>query len=233
MNKKSVVLKITGQFFLDKKTQKLCRTFADGLAQEVKQLTDEYLFSIVMGGGAFFRGNQHNGINLRPNTAHTIGMCATVVNSLMLYDIFVQHGINCTILSALDGSFAGIPASQMTIDSALNEKQIIIFSGGTGSPYVSTDTCAIIRARQLDAQEVWKLTDVPGVFTDDPHCNSTATFIQQLSYQEALDKQLCFMDYTALILAQQERMVIRVFNGFESNALVQASTNNHYGTTIK
>lgn len=233
MSKKSVVLKVTGQLFLDQDTKQLDRVAADALAQQIKDLEKEFSFGVVMGGGAFFRGNQHNNINLRPNTAHTIGICATVVNSLMLYDIFTQHDINCTILSALDGSFAGLPASQITIDQALHNKQTIIFSGGTGNPYVSTDTSAIVRAKQINASQVWKLTNVSGVYTADPQNNPQAEFIAQLSHQDALDKQLHFMDYTALILAKQEHITIRVFNAFEKESLVRACTDSQHGTIIK
>ena len=84
MSKQSVALKITGQLFLDQSTKQLDRVAADALAQQIKDLEKEFSFGVVVGGGAFFRGNQHNNINLRPNTAHTIGICATIVNSLML-----------------------------------------------------------------------------------------------------------------------------------------------------
>lgn len=233
MNKRLVLLKLTGTIFCEPKTCKLTRSFADQLAQQLIQLHDQYLFGIVVGGGDFFRGNEHNGaLKIRPAVAHTVGMFGTVMNGLMLYDIFCSHGIQTTVLSALDCAQAGTPISQQAIDCALRDQTTIIFSGGIASPYVSTDTCAVMRALQMGAHQVWKASDVDGIYTQNPHKNPQAQKLASISYQDVIAQQLTFIDHTAIIIAQQNKLPIRVFDIFSPNALIKVVENPQYGSLI-
>ena len=233
MNKRLVLLKLTGTIFCEPKTCKLTRLFADQLAQQLVQLHDRYLFGVVVGGGDFFRGNEHNGtLKIRPCIAHTVGMFGTVMNGLMLYDIFRAHGLQTTLLSALDCAQAGTPISQQAIDRALEEQSTLIFSGGTASPYVSTDTSAIMRALQMGAFQVWKASNIDGVYTDSPTNNPQAQKLAHISYQDVIARQLAFIDHTAIILAQQNNLPIRVFDIFAPNALIKAVDDPQHGSLI-
>ena len=233
MSKEAILLKITGKLFLDPTTNQLTRVYADSLATQIKTLQERYTFGIVIGGGAFFRGTEHNhALNLRSAMAHTIGMLATVMSSTMLYDIFYEHGIPCTLLCGFDCSLAGTIVSQPAIDQAYAHQHVIIFGGGTGNPYVSTDTCAVIRAKQMGALQLWKATNVDGVYTADPQQNRSARLLNNVHYHEALDKQLHFMDSTAIVLAQQEKLITRVFNVFSQNAILNAAQDTQWGTII-
>lgn len=233
MATKLVLLKLTGTIFCEKKTCKLTRSFADQLAQQLVQLRDRYLFGIVVGGGDFFRGNEHNGsLKIRPCIAHTVGMFGTVMNGLMLYDVLRSHGISTSLLSALDCPQAGTPVSQQAIDYALDTQSTIIFSGGTASPYVTTDTCAIMRALQMGAAQVWKASDVDGVYTQNPASDKHAQKLAHISYQDVIARNLTFIDHSAVIIAQQNQLPIRVFDIFAPNALVKAADDSQHGSLI-
>ena len=234
MNKQTIMLKITGELFLDPITKQFTRKYADSLAEQIKQLSNTYTFGIVIGGGAFFRGNKNiKNLALRPTTAHTIGMMATSMSSLLLYDIFNDHTLASVILNSFECTPVGYTVNVQTLDDAHAKNKIIIFGGGTGNPFVSTDTCAIIRAKQIGAQQVWKATTIDGVYSTDPRIDPSAKFIKKLNYQEALDNQLEFMDHTAIILAKQEQIVIRVFDIFAPNALINAAHDKNVGSTIQ
>ena len=147
MSKKAILLKLTGEIFIDQTTGIFTRTLADRIADQIKQLSSTHIFGIVIGGGAFFRGSKDNDqLKLRPPVAHTVGILGTLMNGLMLYDILYSHKIKSSILCAIECPLAGEPLTQYALDNARADNQVIIFSGGTGNPYVSTDTAAIIRA---------------------------------------------------------------------------------------
>lgn len=228
-----VVLKLTGTIFCEPQSNNLTRNFADQLAEQIKQVSNRYTFGIVVGGGDFFRGAEHNGsLKIRPAVAHTVGMFGTVMNGLMLYDILQSHGIATTLLCALDCAHAGMPACQQSIDRALQEQATIIFSGGTAQPYVSTDTCAVMRALQMGASQIWKASDIDGVYTSNPHLDDNAKKLAHISYQDVIARQLTFIDHTAIILAQQHQLPIRVFDIFAPQALIHAADDSHYGSLI-
>lgn len=234
MKKKIILLKLTGTIFIDQKTQEPTRTFLDSIIEQIKELLHtKYQFGIVIGGGNFFRGSRDNDLlKLRPSIAHTIGMLGTTMNGLALYDLFKKEEISTALFCALDCPVAGKPISQEAIDSALTKKDVLIFSGGTGNPYISTDTNAVIRAQQIGAAELWKATDVDGIYSVDPKKNKNATFIMQQTYQDALKNNVQIMDQAALILAQEGNLMTRVFNIFEQDALLHAAKNKKFGSTL-
>jgi len=233
MTKKSILLKLTGTIFIDHKTKEFAKPFIDQVIEQIKQLSQKYQLSIVIGGGNFFRGSRDNGtLQLRPTIAHTVGLIGTTMNGLILYDLLHNQKVESSLLCALACPIAGKPISQPIIDDALIQHKIIIFSGGTGNPYISTDTNAIIRAQQIGATELWKATDVDGVYTADPQKNRKARLIKKLTYHEAIKKDLQFMDQTALSLAKQTTITTRVFNIFSDNALLKVAKNKNFGSMI-
>ncbi len=234
MSKKIILLKLTGTIFSEGRTHAFTRSFADTLAEQIEQLSATHHFGIVVGGGDFFRGAESNGsLKLRPSIAHSVGMFGTIMNGIMLYDIFRSHNIATKVLCALPCAAAGTYASQEAIDEALSNNKTIIFSGGTANPYVSTDTGAIMRALQINAMQVWKASSVDGVFSCDPHKDHSACKIPIISYQEVLDRQLTFIDQTAIILARQHHMPIRVFDIFKPKALINAAADDSIGSIIQ
>jgi uridylate kinase len=123
--------------------------------------------------------------------------------------------------------------SKQTIDESLRSGNCIIFAGGTGNPYFTTDTNAILRALEIGATQVWKGTSVDGVYTADPRIDPSAKKLNTVTYQQALENNLAIMDTTAFTLARDNGLTVRVFDIFEHNALVRAAQDPHVGTIIQ
>lgn len=229
-----ILLKLTGKIFLNKKTGGVDAVLARSLAQQIKTLEGTHQFGIVIGGGNFFRGSQQGKqLGLSPWAAHNCGMIATIINGVLLYDMFSQATISTTLVSALECPEIAAPITQQTIEQAVKRGDCIIFAGGTGNPYFTTDTNAIIRALQMGAKQIWKCSSVGGVYQEDPAHNPQATLLKNITYDTALEKHLGIMDATAFALARDNKLLIRVFNIFEQEALIQAAKNPEIGSIIQ
>jgi uridylate kinase len=174
---------------------------------------------VVVGGGNVLRGAQiaENGLS-RP-TADAMGMLATVMNALVLETAIERAGASARTMSALS-----MPQVCETYERAralrhLDDNRVIVFAGGTGNPYFTTDTTAVLRAAEMGCDAVLKATDVDGVYTADPKRDATAKRYEKLDHKEALDKRLKIMDATAFALAQENRMPIIVFSILEQGAI--------------
>lgn len=223
---KTILLKLSGTLLAENN-----KDLVVGVAQQIKTLQSEYSFGIVVGGGNILRGAQSTGI--RRTTADNIGMLATLMNGLMLHDIFSAHNIDTCLMSALHAPDIAKTITQHSIDKALTKKRCIIFSGGTGNPYFSTDTNAIVRALQINATQVWKATNVDAIYTADPKKDTTSMPIKKISHEQVLSQKLEILDATAILLAQQHKLAIRVFNIFTPNALKLAAKDSNFGSTIE
>jgi uridylate kinase len=232
MNKKRMLLKITGEVFLDPKSSKLSTTTIKNVISQIKQLENKYQFGIVTGGGNFFRGEQGKQLGITPWCAHQIGMLATMMNGLMIDDLFKQQNINSEVFNAIACQGYGSPVSHDQVQNSLKEGKILIFIGGTGNPFFTTDTNAVLRALEIGADEIWKGTDVTGIYSNDPHIDPSSTFIKDVTYQEALNTNLGVMDATAFSLASKHKLTIRIFNLFTENALLEVAKNKDFGSII-
>lgn len=231
-HKKTILLKLTGDVIYHT-PHGLNAERVRSIALQLKQLKDAFSFSIVIGGGNFFRGAQQaSQVSISPHVSHYVGMLATCMNGLIIQDIFEASGIKTVLLSALEAPEIGMAISPQAIRKADEEERCIIFTGGTGNPYFTTDTNAVLRALQVRASELWKGTKVEGVYTKDPRLHPDAQFIRTLSYREALEKELGIMDLSAFALAEQHKMPLRIFNIFTDDALIHAAYND-FGSTIK
>lgn len=232
--KKRILLKLTGQIFLDQQTGQPDCTLANDILRQIKHLESEVSISIVIGGGNLFRGRTHQEqCGLSAAAAHEIGMVATIMNGLMLSHLARNHSLDPLHLSAIDCSLAGTP-NEKSIQEGFARNQLLIFSGGTGTPFFTTDTNALIRALSIQAKCVWKGTNVSGVYTDDPRTNPNAQLLTTVSYQTALDKELKVMDSAAYVLGKQHNIPTLVFDINQPNALIHAAHADHkqYGTLI-
>jgi uridylate kinase len=227
-----ILIKLSGEIFSNS-TKDSTQSLAHEIAEQMITLQKRYHVGIVMGGGNLFRGASNGvALGLRQPVADSVGMLATIMNGLVLQEIFHQHKIESTLLSATEVPGVTQQISQQRIDTALDQGSCLIFSGGTGCPFVTTDTNAIIRALQMGAKEVWKATKTDYVYTGDPSKNAESKVLPKLSYQTALDQRLGFMDATALTLARDHNLTTRVFNIFAPQALITASLNTEFGSTI-
>lgn len=167
---------------------------------------------VVVGGGNILRGVKISGEHLARPTADAMGMLATVMNALMLEAAIERAGSSARTMSAL-----AMPQVCETYERAralrhLEEKRVIVFAGGTGNPFFTTDTTAVLRAAEMSCDAVLKATDVDGVYSADPKKDPKAKRYTQLSHQEALDRDLKVMDATAFALARENHMPIIVFS---------------------
>jgi len=232
--KKRILLKITGEAFLAPSDQTLSATLINSLVAQIKQLSATHQFGLVVGGGNFFRGRIHGPrLGMTPSVAHQVGMLSTMMNGLILKDLLEQHGLNTAIFSAITCPQVGSPVSQQAIDAAVADGQTTIFTGGTGNPFFTTDTTAVLRGLQIVADQIWKGTKVDGIYTADPIKDKTAQRLPRVTYTQALDMQLKIMDSTALALAQAHHQTIRVFDIFSEHALLHAAEDNNFGSIIQ
>ncbi len=232
--KKRILLKITGTILIDQQTKELTTTFIIPLINQIKKLLPTHQFGIVIGGGNFFRGSQQGSkLGITPAVSHKIGMLSTIMNGLIIKDIMEKQMLAISHFCALYCPEIGTPITTQKIMDALNNNYTLIFTAGTGNPFFTTDTSAVLRALQMQADEIWKGTNVDGVYTADPYKNSSAQLIPFLTYKQALDQHLTVMDATAFTLADHYKQRIRIFNIFTPDALCRAAQDNTFGSTIE
>lgn len=187
--------------------------------------------AIVLGGGNLFRGREARDTSLTQATADSMGMVATVMNGLALHDAFSQVGYRAVLFSALVPRGTARYFVTREVRRALAAKRVVILAGGTGNPYCTTDTAAVLRALQLRADVVLKATKVDGVYDRDPLRYPDARKYERLTHREALARRLEVMDQTAFALAQSERVSINVFR-YEAGVLMRIVRGESIGTIV-
>lgn len=188
--------------------------------------------AIVVGGGNLFRGASSVGEGIHRATADQMGMLATMMNGLALRDTLSSLGVSVSIYSGLgvDGVLPAFDA--FAARKALDDGNVVILPGGTGSPYFTTDTAAALRAAELSCEIVLKATKVDGIYTADPKKDATATRYVRLTYAQALERKLAVMDTAAFVLCQEQSMPIRVFDMFSEGALAAIVRGEDIGTLV-
>jgi uridylate kinase len=234
MKKKRIVLKLSGTILQQKEQEgTFCADMVRAIGHQLKKISDTHQCTLVIGGGNIWRGATHTQkFNLEPHIGHSIGMLATVINGLILTDILNQEGVPAVHLSAIECAGVVDRSSYDALRRAQQDNILVVFSAGTGIPYFTTDTAAIIRAIEWGADEVWKGTNVAGVFTTDPRTDKNAQFRPSISFTEAIAQRLGIMDTTAYTLADQHGIAIRVFDIFEPNVLEKVATDSCFGSLI-
>lgn len=231
--KKRILLKISGETFSDRKTGELNPTLINDLIRQMKELGATHQFGIVVGGGNFFRGNYHGKqLGMTPSVSHQVGMLSTMMNGLILKDLLEQQDIKTSIFCAITCPQVGAPIAQQAVTAAIEKGHTVVFTGGTGNPFFTTDTNAVLRGLQIEAAEIWKGTKVDGVYSCDPMLNTTCELIPHLTYKQALNDDLSIIDKTAFAMAEQNNQILRVFNIFTQDCLLEAACNKRFGSII-
>lgn len=190
--------------------------------------------AVVVGGGNFLRGAAFSQTSCIPRTtADYMGMLATVINAAALQETLEKLGQPTRVLSAIEVSAICEPFIRRRCIRHLEKGRIVILAGGTGNPFFSTDTCAALRAAELGADLMIKATKVDGVYTDDPMKNSTAQFIDRMSYEDVLHRNLKVMDPAAVSLCRENHIPIIVLNIFEEGNIARALHGERIGTLIR
>ena len=187
---------------------------------------------IVVGGGNILRGAQISEDGLSRPTADAMGMLATVMNALVLEAAVERSGVSARTMSALAMPQVCETYERQRALRHLDDGRVIIFAGGTGNPYFTTDTTAILRAAEMGCDAVFKATDVDGVYTADPKRDPSAKRYDRLAHQEALDRNLKIMDSTAFALARENNMPIIVFSIREPGAIETVLRGKGHFTTV-
>jgi uridylate kinase len=230
---KRVILKVSGEalggeekYGIDSAT---IRSFAEEI-KEVKALGCE--MAIVIGGGNIFRGAQLSESGMERAAADYMGMLATVINSLALQDALEKIGVVTRVMSAIEMRQVAEPYIRRRATRHLEKGRVVIFAGGTGNPYFTTDTTASLRAMEIGAEVILKATKVAGVFDSDPMKNREAKKYGRLSYIEVLNKELKVMDSTAISLCMDNHLPIVVFNLMEKGNIKRVVCGEEIGTLV-
>lgn len=203
------------------------------IAQSIKEVYELGVqLGIVVGGGNIFRGNQAQAFGFDRTPADHIGMLATTINGLVLQQTLASLGIDSRVMSALNTDSIVEPYHWGHALHSLQKGMIVIFVGGTGNPYFTTDSAAALRASEIQADIVLKATKVDGIFSEDPKINPKAERYEQLTYSEVLAKKLNVMDATAIALCRENHIPICVFNLFEQGAMLEAVCGQRKGTLV-
>jgi uridylate kinase len=232
-NYKRILLKLSGEALMGTSTHGICPKTSLNIVNEIKKLIDQKIqIAIVIGGGNIFRGVSLSEQGIDRATGDYMGMLATVMNSLALQDIFESNGIKTRIQSAVNIEQFVEPYVRAKSLQYLSEGKVVIFSGGTGNPFFTTDTAAALRAKEIDADILIKATKVDGVYTDDPQKNSAAIKIDKIVFDDVLKKNLKVMDATAFTICREQNIPIGILNIFEKDSLYTFLKNYTSGSLI-
>jgi len=208
--------------------------FIKNLAKEIKQVYELGVqIAIVIGGGNIFRGVQGKSLGLDRATADYMGMLATVMNALALQDTLEKEDVPTRVMSAIEMRQIAEPYIRRRAIRHLEKGRIVIFAAGTGSPFFTTDTTGALRAAEIKADVLLKATKVDGIYDKDPNKYSDAKLLKEISYLEALEKDLRVMDHTALTLCKENNLPIIVFNIKQKNALKDIVEGKPVGSIVK
>ena len=188
---------------------------------------------IVIGGGNIFRGAKSTDGNIGRVAGDHMGMLATVINSICLQEMLEQRGVLTRVLSAIELNAIAEPYIKRRADRHLEKKRVVIFAAGTGNPYFTTDTAAVLRASEVGAEIVIKATKTNGVYDKDPLTHSDAVRYVKLNYDEVLNKNLQVMDATAIAFCRDNKLPIMVLDYRGTDTILKAVCGESVGTLIK
>jgi uridylate kinase len=208
-----VLLKISGEALMGQEKFGHDNTIIDQICEDIKEVHDlGYEICLVVGGGNICRGAAVAEVGIERATADYMGMLATVINAIALQSKLESKGLYTRVASAIPIITIVEQYIRRKAIRHLEKGRIVIFASGTGNPFFTTDTCAVLRAVEMNCYLVLKGTKVDGVYSDDPKKNTSASKYEELSYDEVLKKNLSVMDTTAITLAHDNNMPIRIFN---------------------
>jgi uridylate kinase len=230
---KRILLKISGEALLGKQSAGVDPNVANYIAGEIKSLSVFHIqLGIVIGGGNIFRGIEASAKGMDRTTADYMGMLATVINSLALQSALEERGLPTRVQSSIEMREIAEPFIQRRAVRHLEKGRIVIFAGGTGNPYFSTDTAAALRAVEMKADVIMKATKVDGVYNADPIKDKTAVMFNKISYIDVLTKNLKVMDATAISLCRDNLLPIIIFNLQKKGNIRKAICGQKIGTYV-
>ena len=229
---KRILLKLSGEALAGDKDFGFDEATCLKVAEQVKQITDKGTqVAIVIGGGNFWRGRNSSKI-IERTKSDQIGMLATVMNCIYVSDIFRHVGMKTEVFTPfVCGAFTTLFSKDAAVE-ALNEGKVVFFAGGTGHPYFSTDTGAVLRAIEIEADAMLLAKAIDGIYDSDPKVNPEAKKYDEISIQEIIDKKLMAVDLTASIMCLENKMPMLVFGLNEENSIVETMSGHFTGTKV-
>ncbi len=228
-----VLLKLSGEVLAGTAGQGIAAAAIGRLAEEIREGREGGTeLAIVIGGGNLIRGTTAAGEGFDRATGDAMGMLATVINALALQDALEHRGLSTRVMTAIEMRSLAEPYIRRRAVRHLEKGRIVILAAGTGHPYFTTDTAAVLRAVEIDADVLLKATKVDGVFTEDPRLNPEATRYDSLRYSEAINRRLSVMDMTAFTMGMDHSLPLVVFNVTVPGNLVLALRGETVGTRV-
>jgi uridylate kinase len=204
------------------------------LAQEIRGVVEMGVeVGLVIGGGNIVRGSQISRLGMDRVSADYMGMLGTVINALALQDVLERQGVDTRVMTAIRMEELAEPYIRRRALRHFEKGRTVIFAAGTGNPYFSTDTAAVLRAIQIKADVIIKATSVEGVYSADPKKNPDAKFYEQISYRDVMLEELGVMDQTAITLCKENSLPLVVLNIHRSGAVARALRGERVGTLVQ
>ncbi len=230
---KRVLLKLSGEALMGDQNFGISPDVIKYVAEEVRSVFDLGVqIAIVVGGGNIFRGVAAASYGIDRVSADRMGMLATVINSLALQDALEENGIMTRVQSAISMHEVAEPFIIRRAIRHLEKGRVVIFAAGTGNPYFTTDTAAVLRAQEIRADILLKATKVDGLYDSDPVVHKNARFIKKIKYMEVIEQQLHVMDMTAISLAMDNKLPLVVFNLTNKGNIKRVICGESVGTRI-
>ena len=235
---KRILLKVSGEALGEKTAQ------GDGFGLDFKKMNEVAAsikacvdmgvqVGLVIGGGNFWRGVKNGSGKMQRSHADAMGMLATVMNAIAVADVLEQHGLDARVLTAVEIHKFAEYFTRDTANRYLNEGKVVLFAAGTGNPYFSTDTGAVLRGVEIEADAILMAKNVDAIYSADPKKDPNAIRYSQLTYGEALAKNLKATDITAMALAMDNDMTMVCFGLEEDNSILRVVRGEEIGTTVK
>jgi uridylate kinase len=230
---KRVLLKLSGESLMGEREYGIDDNVLNRYAGEIKKARELGVeLGIVIGGGNIYRGVQNSSDGIDKVTGDHMGMLATVINALALQSALEHHGVLTRCLTAITMDRIAEPYIRRRAIRHLEKGRVVIFAAGTGNPYFTTDTAAVLRAIEIQADAIVKGTRVDGVYDSDPEKNASAKYYPEISYADVLKNNLEIMDLTAITLSKENKLPIIVFNMNKKGNLVKLVTGESVGSKV-
>lgn len=230
---KRILLKLSGEALMGEDSFGINRATIERMVEEIAAVTRVGVqVAVVIGGGNIFRGVAGGSVGMDRATADYMGMLATVMNALALADAMDKQGLTARVMSAIGIEQVVEPYVRPKALQYLEEGKVVVFAAGTGNPFFTTDTAAALRGAEIGAEVVLKATKVDGVYTADPFKDPTATRYSQLTFDEAIARNLGIMDATAFALCRDQKLPVRVFSIVKHGALKRVVMGEDEGTLV-
>ena len=231
---KRILLKISGEALAGAAHRGLDFDIINAVCESIKACTDMGVqMGLVIGAGIFWRGVKDGADKMQRSHADAMGMLGTVMNAIAVADALEKHGVDARVLSAVEMNKFCEYFTRDTAERFLNEGKVVLFAAGTGNPYFSTDTGAVLRGVEIEADAILMAKNIDAIYSADPKKDPNAVRYSRLTYSEALAKNLKATDITAMALAMDNNMTMVCFGLDEENSIMRVVCGEDVGTTVK